>query len=178
MSCGVGLRRGSNPALLWLWCRPAAAAQIRPLAWEIPYATGSARKSFKYFQRTQRPHSGWCWCCLSWSEPWFTKACSFCDSLSNCHLRVLRISGCIPAVVCSLYCNKPLKLYTFRLLGCRKNRFKLVVRNVMGAENSFLTGWKLMTLKTVSLPTAFLRQIDWLWVHLSNIHGQTSSWLR
>ena len=33
MSCGVGCRRGSDPAWLWLWCRPAAAASIRPLAW-------------------------------------------------------------------------------------------------------------------------------------------------
>ena len=31
-------------ALLWLWCRPAAAAPIRPLAWELPYATGAALK--------------------------------------------------------------------------------------------------------------------------------------
>ena len=28
------------PMLLWLWCRPAAAAPIRPLAWELPYAAG------------------------------------------------------------------------------------------------------------------------------------------
>ena len=26
MSCGVGCRRGSDLALLWLWCRPAATA--------------------------------------------------------------------------------------------------------------------------------------------------------
>ena len=32
-------------ALLWLWCRPAAAALIRPLAWELPYAAGVALKS-------------------------------------------------------------------------------------------------------------------------------------
>jgi len=32
-------------ALLWLWCRPAAAAQIRLLAWEPPYATSAALKS-------------------------------------------------------------------------------------------------------------------------------------
>ena len=38
MSCGVGRRRGWDPALLWLWCMPAAAAQIQPLAWEPPYA--------------------------------------------------------------------------------------------------------------------------------------------
>ena len=25
-------------ALLWLWCRPAAAVLIQPGAWELPYA--------------------------------------------------------------------------------------------------------------------------------------------
>ena len=39
VSCGVGRRRGLDPALLWLWCRPAATALIGPLAWEAPYAT-------------------------------------------------------------------------------------------------------------------------------------------
>ena len=34
-------------ALLWLWCRPAAAAPIRPLAWEPPYAMGAALKRQK-----------------------------------------------------------------------------------------------------------------------------------
>ena len=38
MSCGVGCRHGSDPVLLWLWCRPEATALIRPLAWEPPYA--------------------------------------------------------------------------------------------------------------------------------------------
>ena len=42
MSCGVGRRRGSDLVLLWLWCRPAATAPIRPLAWESAYATGAA----------------------------------------------------------------------------------------------------------------------------------------
>ena len=32
-------------ALSWLWCRPAAIAPIRPLAWEPPYATGEALKN-------------------------------------------------------------------------------------------------------------------------------------
>lgn len=36
-----------DPALLWLWCRPAAIAQIRPPAWEPPYATGAALKKQK-----------------------------------------------------------------------------------------------------------------------------------
>ena len=44
MSCGVGHRHGSDPALLWLWCRPAATAQIGPLAQELPYAAGVALK--------------------------------------------------------------------------------------------------------------------------------------
>ena len=32
-------------ALLCLWQRPAAAVPIRPLAWELAYATGVALKS-------------------------------------------------------------------------------------------------------------------------------------
>ena len=47
MSCGVGYRCGSDPELLWLWCRPAAKAPIRPLAWEPPYATGVALEKAK-----------------------------------------------------------------------------------------------------------------------------------
>ena len=43
MSCGVGLRLGSDPVLLWL--RLAAVALIRPLAWESLYAMGVALKS-------------------------------------------------------------------------------------------------------------------------------------
>ena len=44
MSCGVGHRCGSDLVLLWLWCRPAAAALIPPLAWEPPYAVGATLK--------------------------------------------------------------------------------------------------------------------------------------
>ena len=47
MSCGVGQRRGSDPAFLWLWYRPAATALILPLAWESPYASGVALKRKK-----------------------------------------------------------------------------------------------------------------------------------
>ena len=47
MSCGVGRRRGSDLALLWLWCRPAATAPTGPLAWEPPYAAGAALKRQK-----------------------------------------------------------------------------------------------------------------------------------
>ena len=47
MRCGVGRRCGSDPLLLWLWCRPASTAPIRPLAWEPPYATGSSPRKGK-----------------------------------------------------------------------------------------------------------------------------------
>ena len=33
--------------LLWLWRRPAAAALISPLAWELPYAMGVPLKGPK-----------------------------------------------------------------------------------------------------------------------------------
>ena len=36
-----------DPALLWLWCRPAAVAPIQPLAWEPPCAVGAAPKRQK-----------------------------------------------------------------------------------------------------------------------------------
>ena len=45
LSCGMGGRHGLDLALLWLWHRLAAAAPIRPLAWELPYAVGMALKS-------------------------------------------------------------------------------------------------------------------------------------
>ena len=32
-------------ALLWLWLRLAAAAPIRPLAWELPYAASATLKN-------------------------------------------------------------------------------------------------------------------------------------
>ena len=47
MSCGVGHRRDTDPELLWFWCRPAAIAPIRSLAWEPPYAAGVALKKKK-----------------------------------------------------------------------------------------------------------------------------------
>ena len=47
MSSDVDRRLSLDPVLLWLWCRPAATAQIRPLAWEPPYAVGIALKRQK-----------------------------------------------------------------------------------------------------------------------------------
>ena len=42
--CIVSHRCSLDAALLWLWCGLAAAALIRPLAWELPCATGVALK--------------------------------------------------------------------------------------------------------------------------------------
>ena len=39
------LRSHIDPALLWLWYRPAAVALIWPLAWELPYAICAALKN-------------------------------------------------------------------------------------------------------------------------------------
>ena len=58
MSCGVGRRCGSDLILLWVWCRLAATAPVRPLAWEPPYATGVAlekAKKDKKQKKTQTP---------------------------------------------------------------------------------------------------------------------------
>ena len=41
----VGPRRGLDPALLWLWRRPAAVAPVQPLTWEVPYAASAALKT-------------------------------------------------------------------------------------------------------------------------------------
>ena len=47
MSSGVVHTRGSDPVLLWLLCRSAATAPIRPLAWEPPYVEGAALEKAK-----------------------------------------------------------------------------------------------------------------------------------
>ena len=54
MSFGVGHRRNLDLTLMWLWCRLAGAALIRPLAWEPPYATG---KALKIKQKNQKKNS-------------------------------------------------------------------------------------------------------------------------
>ena len=51
MSCRVGRRRGSDPSVLWVWCRPVATAPIQPLAWEPPHAMGAAQEMAKKQQQ-------------------------------------------------------------------------------------------------------------------------------
>ena len=66
MSCGVGRRHGLDPALLWLWHRPAATVLIGPLAGEPPYTAGAAlekakrqRKKKKKTTTTKKQNSTW-----------------------------------------------------------------------------------------------------------------------
>ena len=47
VNCGLGYKLGSDPTLLWLWHRPAAAAPTGLLAWDLPYAADVALKSKK-----------------------------------------------------------------------------------------------------------------------------------
>ena len=61
MSCNRSGSCGSDPTLLWLWCRPAAAALIWLLA--RGYATGVAvRKEKTHFPPNRKPllHLIWC----------------------------------------------------------------------------------------------------------------------
>ena len=56
MSCGVGRRHGLDLALLRLWCRPAAVALIRPLAWKPPLALGKVLRRQK---KKKKPQNGY-----------------------------------------------------------------------------------------------------------------------
>ena len=62
VSCGVCGRQDSDLVLLWLWCRPAAVAPIRPLAWEPPYAAGMALRRQKTKKKKTTKKNLWCYC--------------------------------------------------------------------------------------------------------------------
>ena len=49
-SCDVGRGCCLDPGLLWLWCRPAGAALMRCVAWELPHSAGAALKRQKQNQ--------------------------------------------------------------------------------------------------------------------------------
>ena len=40
--------------MLWLWHRPVATAPMRPLTWELPYATGAAQEIAKKTKKKKR----------------------------------------------------------------------------------------------------------------------------
>ena len=95
MSCGVGLRCSSDLALLWLWCRLAAVASVRPLALEPPCAAGTSLldKSQKKERRKLKvkPASSLCVCSwrggklegrarnVLWEVEWFTEDAQLLD---------------------------------------------------------------------------------------------------
>ena len=56
VSC-CGHRCGSDPEVLWLWCRLVAVAPIQALAWEPTHAAGMALKSKKAKQQQQKRNS-------------------------------------------------------------------------------------------------------------------------
>ena len=45
--------------MLWLWCRLAATASIRPLAWEPSYAKGVALEKAKRQETTTEKKTKW-----------------------------------------------------------------------------------------------------------------------
>ena len=61
--CHLGCRCGLDIVLLWLWCIPAAAVPVPPLAWELPYAEGAAHKKKKKKKRKGKETN-----CLDWAQ--------------------------------------------------------------------------------------------------------------
>ena len=61
MSCGVGCKHSSHPALLWLWLwlwrGAVATAPIRLLVWELPYAMSVALEKTKTKPKPNQKHS-------------------------------------------------------------------------------------------------------------------------
>ena len=106
VSCGVGRRRGSDPAWLWLRWRPVAAAPTGPLAWEPPCATGAAlkRKTDKRKKENERKDSVQR---LGHRERLVTRASTYCSPLSSSPLLLLSRAGCSAPVSSQLICPDP-----------------------------------------------------------------------
>ena len=97
--CGVGCRQGLDPVLLWLWCRLAAIAPVRPLA---SICCGcSLKKQNTYKNKVQGVpwwHSGLRTCC-----------CHCCGSGYCC------CTGSIPAPGTSACCGCGQKLNSLKI---------------------------------------------------------------
>ena len=52
----VGRGHSLDPALLWLWCRLAATAQIQPLAWELLYVALKLKRQRKMHEKVKINH--------------------------------------------------------------------------------------------------------------------------
>ena len=67
---------GSDLALLWLWLRLVATAQIRPLAWELSCAAGVAKKKKKKKKKEKEKKGHW----SRLHETWHLGSDGFSDS--------------------------------------------------------------------------------------------------
>ena len=61
MSCGVGCKCSLDPALLWLWCRPAATVPLRPPAQRISTRHKCGPKRQKQQQKNSGLANIWWW---------------------------------------------------------------------------------------------------------------------
>ena len=105
VSCGVGRRCSSDPALLWLWCRPAAVAPIQPLAWEFPCAVGGALKRQKKKKKKKESNSGGS--SRGGLDPWpsqWVKASGIATASAQ-----VTAAAWIPGQATSICCRYPLK---------------------------------------------------------------------
>ena len=95
--------------MLWLWGRPAAAAApIRPLAWELPNTSGAALKKQKKKKRNQKRGRQWVAhgpsCTARCPEPYLVTICFTFGSLkSHVFWAVRSIIGVFEVFNCILY---------------------------------------------------------------------------
>ena len=68
----VGRRHGSDPALLWLWCRSTATALICLLAWERQYAAVVAQEMAKRQKKKRKRAFSCVWFFQAESIPFIT----------------------------------------------------------------------------------------------------------
>ena len=103
MSCGVGCRSSSDPALLWR--EPAATSLIRPLAWEPPYAMWSGPRKGKNTKKKNKKTRGRL---KNISDYYKTSKCHCLEP----HCKGENISVCTLMALCSLIppqCNNSMK---------------------------------------------------------------------
>ena len=56
ISCGVDQRSCSDPTMLWLWCKLASVALIRPLAGKLRNEESEAQKQKKKKKKKKKVH--------------------------------------------------------------------------------------------------------------------------
>ena len=91
-------------ALLWLWCRMAAAVLIGPLAWEHPYAMNAALKTPKKKKKKKKKKVGFKHGPF-WLQDWM---CSIFQHLSTfslfpCPVPPVNGGGVLPPTVAPLF---------------------------------------------------------------------------